>query len=47
MIIDNRSIDGEQFVGEQQYYEDQEPQQEHFDQGKDIIGYFLDCPITL
>ena len=35
------SIDGEQFVGDQEYYFDEQDQQEHFVQGKYNMGLSL------
>ena len=35
------NIDGEQFVGDQEYYFDKQDQQEHFDQGKYSMGLSL------
>ena len=34
MLLCWSSIDGEQFVGDQEFFEDQQDQQESFDQGK-------------
>ena len=34
VAYDWSSIDGEQFVGDQEFFEDQQDQQESFDQGK-------------
>ena len=41
MLLWLSSIDGEQFVGDQEYYFDQQDQQEHFVQGKYIMGSSL------
>ena len=41
MLLWLSSIDGEQFVGDQEYYFDEQEQQEHFVQGKYSIGLSL------
>ena len=41
LLRDDRSIDGEQYEGDQQYYDDQEQQQDHFEQGKYSMGLSL------
>ena len=41
MLLWLSSIDGEQFMGEQEYYFDEQDQQEHFVQGKYSMGSFL------
>ena len=46
MLLWLSSIDGEQFVGDQEYYFDDQKQQEHFVQGKYSIGLSL-FPIHL
>ena len=46
MLLWLSNIDGEQFVGDQEYYFDEQDQQEPFDQGKYIMGLSL-FPINL
>ena len=46
MLLCWSSIDGERFVGDQEYYFDNLDQQEHFDQGKYSMGLSL-FPINL
>ena len=41
MLLSLLSIDGEQFVGDQEYYFDKHDQQEHFVQGKYSMGLSL------
>jgi len=41
LLRDDRSIDGEQYEGDQQYYDDQEQQQDHFEQSKYSMGLSL------
>ena len=41
MLLWLSSIDGEQFVGDQEYYFDEQDQQEHFVQGKYSMGSSL------
>ena len=41
MLLLLLSIDGEQFVGDQEYYFDEQDQQEHFVQGKYSMGSSL------
>ena len=41
MLLSLSSRDGEQFVGDQEYYFDEQDQQEHFVQGKYSMGSFL------
>ena len=41
MLLWISSIDGEQFVGDQEYYFDEQDQQEHFVQGKYSMGSSL------
>ena len=47
MLLWLSSIDGEQFVGDQEYYFDEQDQQEYFDQGKYIMGLSLFACVTL
>ena len=46
MLLWLSSIDGEQYVGDQEYYFDEQDQQEHFVQGKYSMGSSL-FPIHL
>ena len=46
MLLWLSSIDGEQFVGDQEYYFDEQQQQEYFVQGKYSMGLSL-FPIHL
>ena len=46
MLLWLLSIDGEQFMGDQEYYFDEQDQQKHFDQGKYSMGSSL-FPINL
>ena len=46
MLLWLSSIDGEQFMGDQEYYFDKQEQQEYFVQGKYSMGSFL-FPIYL
>ena len=41
MLLWLSSIDGEQFVGEKEYYFDEQDQQEHFVQDKYSMGLYL------
>ena len=41
MLLWLSSIDGEQFMGDEEYYFDEQDQQEHFVQGKYSIGLSL------
>ena len=41
MLLWLSSIDGEQFMGDQEYYFDEQDQQEHFVQGKYSMGSSL------
>ena len=41
MLLWLSSIDGEPFVGDQEYYFDEQDQQEYFDQGKYSMGSSL------
>ena len=41
MLLWLSSIDSEQFMGDQEYYFDEQEQQEHFVQGKYIMGSSL------
>ena len=41
LMLDDRSIDGEPYEGDQQYDVDQDLQQEPFDQGKYSMGISL------
>ena len=41
LLLRLSSIDGEQFVGDQEYYFDVRDQQEYFDQGKYSMGSSL------